>query len=61
MATGVRARPANIQRDEEIQMTPVPGGEITSTQTWSEVPAESVVEEAIEEELPSEPDTIQED
>ena len=43
-------------------MTPVPGGEITSTQTWSEVPAvESVVEEAIEEELPSEPDTIQED
>jgi hypothetical protein len=39
---------------------PVPGGEITSTETWNEVPAESVVEEAIEEELPSEPDTTQE-
>jgi len=39
---------------------PVPGGEITSTETWSEAPVEEVVE-AVEEELPSEPDTIQED
>lgn len=42
---------------KEKQM-PTPGGEITSTETWSEAPVESVVEEAIEEELPSEPDTI---
>jgi hypothetical protein len=31
---------------------PIPGGDITSTQTWSEVPAEEV--EVVEEELPEE-------
>jgi hypothetical protein len=39
---------------------PIPGGEITSTETWGLVPPTEEVE-AIEEELPSEPDTIQED
>jgi hypothetical protein len=34
---------------------PTPQGDITSTETWSEAPAEEVVEE-----LPNEPDTIQE-
>jgi hypothetical protein len=28
---------------------PVPGGEITSTETWSETPVEEVVEEVVEE------------
>ena len=32
---------------------PVPGGEITSTETWSEAPVEEVIEEAVEE-LPEE-------
>jgi hypothetical protein len=31
---------------------PIPGGDITSTQTWSEAPAEEV--EVVEEELPEE-------
>ena len=35
-------------------IVPVPGGEITSTQTWSEAPVEEVIEEAVEEELPEE-------
>lgn len=39
---------------------PTPQGDITSTQTWDEAPVEEVVE-AVEEELPSEPDTVQED
>ena len=38
---------------------PTPQGDITSTQTWDEAPVESVVEEAIEEELPSEPDVTE--
>ena len=42
------------------KVMPTPQGDITSTQTWDEAPVEEVVE-AIEEELPSEPDTIQED
>lgn len=33
---------------------PVPGGEITSTETWNETPVEEVVEEAVEEVLPDE-------
>ncbi len=28
---------------------PVPGGEITSTETWSETPVEEAVEEVVEE------------
>jgi hypothetical protein len=32
---------------------PTPGGKITSTETWSEAPAE-VVEEVVEEVLPEE-------
>lgn len=32
---------------------PVPGGEITSTETWSEAPVEEIIEEAVEE-LPEE-------
>lgn len=39
---------------------PIPGGEITSTETWGLVPPTEEVVEAIEEELPSEPDSIQE-
>ena len=42
-------------------MTPIPSGEITSTETWNQVPPVTEEVEAIEEELPSEPDTIQED
>ena len=38
---------------------PTPQGDITSTETWSEAPAEVAVEEAVEEELPGEPDAIQ--
>ena len=40
-------------------MMPIPGGEITSTETWNQVPAEpteSVVEEAIEEAVEEELD-----
>jgi hypothetical protein len=37
---------------------PIPGGDITSTQTWGDAPVEEV--EVVEEELPSEPDTVQE-
>lgn len=36
------------------RIMPVPGGEITSTETWSETPVEEVVEEAVEEVLPDE-------
>lgn len=41
---------------------PTPQGDITSTQTWDEAPAEVVVEEVevTEEELPDESDSIQE-
>ncbi len=35
------------------RIMPVPGGEITSTETWSETPVEEVVE-AVEEVLPDE-------
>lgn len=38
---------------------PTPQGDITSTETWSEAPAEVAVEEAVEEELPSEPDVTE--
>jgi hypothetical protein len=37
---------------------PIPGGNITTSQIWSGAPAEEV--EVVEEELPSEPDSIQE-
>jgi hypothetical protein len=37
---------------------PIPGGNITTSQIWSEAPVEEV--EVVEEELPSEPDSIQE-
>ena len=55
MATGIRVRPTNIQRDEEIQMTPIPGGEITSTETWGLNGNDNqTVEEATQESLPEE-------
>ena len=38
-------------------MMPIPGGEITSTETWNQVPAVEEVVEAVEEEaLPEELD-----
>jgi hypothetical protein len=43
-----------LERIEKLM--PVPGGEITSTETWDATPAEEVVEvvEAVEEVLPDE-------
>ena len=49
----------HLEHTGETTMTPIPGGEITSTETWTEVPAvtdEAILaadaEEAVEEYIP---------
>ena len=58
IAFAIQEIASTLERIEKL-MTPTPQGDITSTQTWDEAPVESVVEEAIEEESPSEPDVTE--